>query len=319
MKSLNHPNIVKFVDSFEEEKFFYVVLEFLPGGELFDRLVQKTFYNEKEARDTVRIICEGIKYCHDRGIVHRDLKPENLLMESIDDDAKVKIADFGFATNVVGSSLTVACGTPGYVAPELVSNKPYGKPVDMWAIGVITYCLLGGYPPFDAETDKALFRKIRKGEYEFHPQFWNHVSTDAKNFISSLLQLDPEIRFTADQALQHPWLLQADTTLEQIDLSETIKNLKSYQKTRKFKGAAKALMAINRMAALTKASNNAASNDGENIEATASTTTTTTVETSNEANEANEINETNEETKNDVKESSSENTSTPVLNEANET
>jgi calcium/calmodulin-dependent protein kinase I len=113
MKSLDHPNIVKFVDSFEEEKFFYVVLEFLPGGELFDRLVQKTFYSEKEARDTVRVICEGIKYCHDRGIVHRDLKPENLLMASVSDDANVKIADFGFATKVIGVSLTVACGTPG--------------------------------------------------------------------------------------------------------------------------------------------------------------------------------------------------------------
>jgi calcium/calmodulin-dependent protein kinase I len=206
MKSLDHPNIVKFVDSFEEEKFFYVVLEFLPGGELFDRLVQKTFYTEKEARDTVRVICEGIKYCHDRGIVHRDLKPENLLMASVDDDANVKIADFGFATRAVGASLTVACGTPGYVAPELVSNKPYGKAVDMWAIGVITYCLLGGYPPFDAETDKLLFRKIRKAEFEFHPQFWNHISADGKLFISSLLQLDPEVRATADDALAHPWV-----------------------------------------------------------------------------------------------------------------
>jgi calcium/calmodulin-dependent protein kinase I len=206
MKALDHPNIVKFVDSFEEEKFFYVVLEFLPGGELFDRLVQKTFYTEKEARDTVRVICEGIKYCHDRGIVHRDLKPENLLMASVDDDANVKIADFGFATRAVGASLTVACGTPGYVAPELVSNKPYGKAVDMWAIGVITYCLLGGYPPFDAETDKLLFRKIRKGEYEFHPQFWNHISSEGKAFIASLLQLDPEVRATADDALAHPWV-----------------------------------------------------------------------------------------------------------------
>lgn len=256
MKSLDHPNIVKFVESYEEPKYFFVVLEFLPGGELFDRLVKKSFYNEKEARDTVRVLCEGIKYCHDRGIVHRDLKPENLLMASPDDDANIKIADFGFATQVVGSSLTTACGTPGYVAPELVSGLPYGKPVDMWAIGVITYCLLGGYPPFDADTDKKLFRLIKKGEYQFHPQFWDHVSTDAKDFITKLLQLNPELRYTADQALSHTWLNESAATLEQIDLTGTIQQLKSYQANRKFKGAAKALMAINRLTALTKASSN---------------------------------------------------------------
>lgn len=131
MSRLDHPNIVKLVDFMEDYKHFYFVLEYCPGGELFDRLVKKTFYNEEEARDTVRIICDAIKYCHDREIVHRDLKPENLLMTSEDDDANVKIADFGFAATSVGNSLNTACGTPGYVAPELLRSQLYGTAVDM--------------------------------------------------------------------------------------------------------------------------------------------------------------------------------------------
>ena len=139
MSRLNHKNIVKLIDFIEEDKNFYFVLEYCPGGELFDRLVKKTFYNEEEARDTVRIICDAMQYCHERDIVHRDLKPENLLMTSHEDDASVKIADFGFAAPAVGNSLMTACGTPGYVAPELLRSQPYGTPVDMYVIDIYVY------------------------------------------------------------------------------------------------------------------------------------------------------------------------------------
>lgn len=134
MNCLNHPNIVKLVEFIQEESYFYFVLEYCPGGELFDRLVTKTFYNEGEARDTVGILCNAIKYCHDHDIVHRDLKPENLLMASENDDANIKIADFGFAAPAIGNTLKTACGTPGYVAPELLRSEPYGKAVDMYVI-----------------------------------------------------------------------------------------------------------------------------------------------------------------------------------------
>lgn len=131
MNCLNHPNIVKLVEFIQDDKCFYFVLEYCPGGELFDRLVKKNFYNEREARDTVRVLCHAIQYCHERGIVHRDLKPENLLMASEEEDANIKIADFGFASPAIGNSLDTPCGTPGYVAPELLRGELYGKGVDM--------------------------------------------------------------------------------------------------------------------------------------------------------------------------------------------
>ena len=206
--SLDHPNIVKCVDFFEEEKYFYVVMECLEGGELFDRIVQKTYYNEQQARDLVFILLSAIKYCHDRDVVHRDLKPENLLLTSVSDDADIKIADFGFAIKQHGAaSLTTQCGTPGYVAPEILKNAKYGKPVDMWSIGVITFILLGGYPPFHDDNQKILFKKIKNCEYTFHPEYWSAVSEEAKDLIRKLLNPVPEQRFTADDALAHSWVV----------------------------------------------------------------------------------------------------------------
>jgi calcium/calmodulin-dependent protein kinase I len=209
---LNHPNITRLFDFFEEEKFYYVVLEYLDGGELFDRIVKKTYYSEKEARDLVFTVLKAIKYCHDQHIVHRDLKPENLLLASKNDDSDIKVADFGFATYAEGLSITSQCGTPGYIAPEILKSKPYGKcclclffldsptfclpfslfnffidtlgkPADMWSFGVILYILLGGYPPFHDDNQRTLFRKICKGDYTFHPDYWSGVSSDAKDLI----------------------------------------------------------------------------------------------------------------------------------------
>jgi calcium/calmodulin-dependent protein kinase I len=139
------------------------------GGELFDRIVSKSYYNEKEARDVIHTLLTAVKYCHDRDIVHRDLKPENLLLASTTDDAGLKLADFGFAAKAVGNVLRTQCGTPGYVAPEILMDKPHGKAVDMWSIGVICYIVLGGYPPFHDENQKNLFRLIKAAKYEFHP------------------------------------------------------------------------------------------------------------------------------------------------------
>ena len=137
----------------------------------------------------------------------RDLKPENLLLTSETDDASIKVADFGFAIQgAAKSSLTTQCGTPGYVAPEILRSEPYGKAVDMWSIGVITYILLGGYPPFHDDNQKALFRKIKKGEFEFHEEYWGGVSDEAKNLITGLLQIDPNNRLTVDDMLKHPWV-----------------------------------------------------------------------------------------------------------------
>ena len=148
MRKLQHPNIVKFYDFFDEGGNLYVVLEYLKGGELFARVQKRDHYSEKDARDLVFILLSALKHMHDLGIVHRDLKPENLLMAG-ESDADVKIADFGFATYAQDDTLTETCGSPAYVAPEVLTGGPYGKSADMWSLGVITYILLGGYAPFD--------------------------------------------------------------------------------------------------------------------------------------------------------------------------
>lgn len=194
---MHHPNIMTLREFFVESEYYYLVTEFVSGGELFDRIVEKTFYSEKEARDLVKILLGAIKYCHDQDVVHRDLKPENLLLMSADDDASIKLADFGFAKSVTkdDAGLVTTCGTPGYVAPEILEGSPYGKPVDVWSIGVITYILLAGYPPFHDESQPILFRKIRKGKYQYDSPYWDNVSDDAKDFISRMLVVNPKDRY----------------------------------------------------------------------------------------------------------------------------
>ncbi|EED90520.1 predicted protein, partial [Thalassiosira pseudonana CCMP1335] len=201
------PHIIKLYDFFEEPSMYYLVMETMHGGELFDRIVQKSFYNEKEARGVCRILLEAICFCHDQRVAHRDLKPENLLLRSLTDDSSVKIADFGFAKIVKQpQSLKTQCGTPGYVAPEILNGVPYDESADMWSVGVILYILLGGYPPFIEDNQRRLFRKIRKGQYEFHDEYWGTVSEDAKMLISNLLVVDSSQRLSAREALNSNWI-----------------------------------------------------------------------------------------------------------------
>jgi serine/threonine protein kinase len=205
LQKLKHPNIIDIYQFYRNEKdFYYVIIEYMKGGELFDRIVSKQFYTEKEARDLCKILLDAVKYCHDKDIVHRDLKPENLLMTSTNDDANIKLADFGFAKFLNGKMVSTQCGTPAYVAPEILRNKPYGTSVDMWSIGVIIYILLGGYPPFHDDKQARLFRKIRAGSYKFHSEYWTGVSNEAKDLISKLLTVDVSKRLTASESVVHP-------------------------------------------------------------------------------------------------------------------
>mmetsp|Transcript_30832 Transcript_30832/g.72349 ORF Transcript_30832/g.72349 Transcript_30832/m.72349 type:complete len:217 (-) Transcript_30832:137-787(-) len=144
-------------------------MEKVAGGELFDRIVQKSYYNEKEARDTCVTLLRAIQYCHSKQVAHRDLKPQNLLLLSTQNDTDIKLADFGFAKSCPNDhSLRTQCGTPGYVAPEILEGVAYGTKSDLWSLGVIMYILLGGYPPFTGKDNREMFRKIRKGQYKFH-------------------------------------------------------------------------------------------------------------------------------------------------------
>lgn len=246
LNELKHEHIIRLYDVYKEPSYYYLVTEQMKGGELFDRIVSKSFYNEKEARDVCAILFESIGYCHSKSVAHRDLKPENLLLQSEDNDSAIKIADFGFAKRVLTpNSLTTQCGTPGYVAPEILEGVAYDTKSDMWSLGVIIYILLGGYPPFIEQNQRELFRKIRKGQYEFHDEYWGGVSKDAKNLISSLMTVDPAKRLSAKEALEHKWMLADGKKLAAQDLGTNLAEFKKYNARRKFKGAVNAVSSWN--------------------------------------------------------------------------
>lgn len=251
LKELKHQHIIRLYDVFDESQYYYLVTEKMSGGELFDRIVQKSYYNEKEARDVCKILFEALRYCHSHKVAHRDLKPENLLLFSEHNDSDIKIADFGFAKKCLApNSLTTQCGTPGYVAPEILEGVPYDTKADMWSLGVIMYILLGGYPPFIEQNQRDLFRKIRKGQYEFHEEYWGQVSSDAKELIASLLTVSPARRLSGSEALLNKWIMGDDAKLAGKDLGKNLQEFKRFNARRKFKGAVKAVMASNKITSL---------------------------------------------------------------------
>ncbi|XP_045329135.1 calcium/calmodulin-dependent protein kinase type 1B isoform X3 [Panthera pardus] len=213
LRRVSHPNIVALEDVHESPSHLYLAMELrvpaalrVTGGELFDRIMERGSYTEKDASHLVGQVLGAVSYLHSLGIVHRDLKPENLLYATPFEDSKIMVSDFGLSKIQTGNVLGTACGTPGYVAPELLEQKPYGKAVDVWALGVISYILLCGYPPFYDESDPELFSQILRASYEFDSPFWDDISESAKDFIRHLLERDPQKRFTCQQALQHLWI-----------------------------------------------------------------------------------------------------------------
>jgi len=210
MKKVNHKNILKLFETFEDDDSVYIVMELVRGSELFDRIVEKGFYSEKNAMNVVSQILEAVAYLHSQGVAHRDLKPENLLCSGVDENEIVKIADFGLSkVQTEEDILSTSCGTPGYVAPEVLLCESYGLSVDMWGIGIITYILLAGYPPFydenNPQDDTALFEKVINVDYDLDDECWDDVSELAKDFIRKLLVKEPNERMTAQQALNHAW------------------------------------------------------------------------------------------------------------------
>lgn len=243
---MQHPNILRLEQVFETSSRILMVLELVTGGELFERIVEKTFYSESEAAKCVEEILRAVNELHTNGIVHRDLKPENLLYATRADDSPVKIADFGLSKILQEHALMqTVCGTPGYCAPEVLRGVAYDAAVDMWSVGVIVYILLCGYEPFyDDDGDQAMFRKILKANYEFHDPWWNEVSASAKDLVTQLLLLDPRKRLTSQQALSHPWLRShAASSARKMTLAQT--NMKKLNARRKFRAASAAVVTIN--------------------------------------------------------------------------
>ncbi|KAJ1513725.1 hypothetical protein HMI55_005285 [Coelomomyces lativittatus] len=207
LRRVKHKNIIRLFDMFESPQKIFLVMELVTGGELFDRIIEKGHYSEPEAAKLLVEILMGVDYLHSRGICHRDLKPENLLFYDKSSNARIMISDFGLSKIFDDVEvMRTACGTPGYVAPEVLRRQGYTRHVDMWSVGVITYILLSGYPPFYEENNHALFQQIIKGNYTFDSPYWDKVSNEAKSFISQILIVDPKKRLTTSEALAHPFL-----------------------------------------------------------------------------------------------------------------
>ncbi|KAJ3222060.1 calcium calmodulin-dependent protein kinase type 1G, partial [Clydaea vesicula] len=208
LRTAKHENIIQLYEIFEIDAKIYLLMELVTGGELFDEIVRIGKYTEFDAAKIVHKILLAIDYLHQLGIAHRDLKPENLLLSDKTKQAKIMISDFGLSKIFNDEEvMKTACGTPGYVAPEVLIRKGYGREVDLWSLGVITYILLCGYPPFYDQNNVELFKQIMAGKYEFDRPWWDNVSDKAKHFIKHLLVLDPRQRYTAKQALDHPFIV----------------------------------------------------------------------------------------------------------------
>uniref|UniRef100_A0A674NDJ5 calcium/calmodulin-dependent protein kinase n=1 Tax=Takifugu rubripes TaxID=31033 RepID=A0A674NDJ5_TAKRU len=236
---LKHHNIVRLHDSISEEGSHYLVFDLVTGGELFEDIVAREYYSEADASHCIQQILEAVLHCHQMGVVHRDLKPENLLLASKLKGAAVKLADFGLAIEVQGDQQAWFgfAGTPGYLSPEVLRKDPYGKPVDMWACGVILYILLVGYPPFWDEDQHRLYQQIKAGAYDFPSPEWDTVTPEAKDLINKMLTINPAKRVTASDALKHPWICQRSTVASMMHRQETVECLKKFNARRKLKGA----------------------------------------------------------------------------------
>ncbi|XP_042192845.1 calcium/calmodulin-dependent protein kinase type II subunit gamma isoform X17 [Callorhinchus milii] len=236
---LKHPNIVRLHDSISEEGFHYLIFDLVTGGELFEDIVAREYYSEADASQCIHQILESVNHIHQHDIVHRDLKPENLLLASKCKSAAVKLADFGLAIEVQGEQQAWFgfAGTPGYLSPEVLRKDPYGKPVDIWACGVILYILLVGYPPFWDEDQHKLYQQIKAGAYDFPSPEWDTVTPEAKNLINQMLTINPAKRITAPEALKHPWVCQRSTVASMMHRQETVECLRKFNARRKLKGA----------------------------------------------------------------------------------
>ncbi|KAH9507867.1 Serine/threonine-protein kinase dclk1 [Bulinus truncatus] len=209
LRCVKHPNIIRLIEDFSNQLQIFYVMELVKGGDLFDAIASSSAkYTEEDASGMLFNLASALEYLHSLHIVHRDVKPENILLREHEDGTKsLKLGDFGLATEVKGPLFTV-CGTPTYVAPEVIAETGYGVKIDVWSAGVITYILLCGFPPFSSPTDNQdeLFDLIMGGNYDFISPYWDDVTASAKSLISGMLNVNPDNRLSASQVLQHPWV-----------------------------------------------------------------------------------------------------------------
>ncbi|CEL97997.1 unnamed protein product [Vitrella brassicaformis CCMP3155] len=222
MKQLDHPNIVKLYETFEDAKNIYLVLELCTGGELFDRIIEAGFFTEKQASTIMRQILAALFYLHSQKIMHRDLKPENFLFLNKAADSPLKIIDFGLAARICSDKVaTTKAGTPYYVAPQVLQGK-YDQACDLWSAGVIMYIFLCGYPPFHGDTDAEILQKVKSGKFQFQDTDWKHVSAEAKDLIRKLLTFSPKDRLTAANSMSHPWIKNVAASAPQAAINKNL-------------------------------------------------------------------------------------------------
>lgn len=241
MKQLDHPNIIKLFETFEDARNIYLVMELCTGGELFDRIIELGHLTEHQAAILMQQVLRAVHYMHQNGVMHRDLKPENFLFATKDsiEKAPLKVIDFGLSTRYeAGQSMATKAGTPYYVAPQVLAGK-YDELSDVWSCGVIMFILLCGYPPFYGDTDAEVLRKVKEGVFTFNQADWKNISDDAKDLIRKMLQFNPKDRFTADQALNHVWVKKTAPRATNVPLEGAhLDNLKNFRHQNQLKKAA---------------------------------------------------------------------------------
>jgi len=233
LKTLDHPNIIKYIDTFEDQKYIYIISELCPGGELFTQISevmnQKGHYSESEAAGAIKTILKAVNYIHSKKIAHRDIKPENIM---IGDDGHLKLIDFGLSEQMNDQKLIGKCGSPYYVAPEVLKGE-YGLGWDIWSVGIILFLLLSGYIPFNGETTKKILNKVKTGNIVYDKKKWAKISEDGQDLVKNMLQTDWEKRFTAKQCLEHKWF---KTVQKNKDKSEDMMDKSILENIKRYKG-----------------------------------------------------------------------------------
>ena len=239
IKELDHPNIVKMYEEYEDQKYLYIVTELISGGELFDELLRKKKFTEVDWAAIIKQLLGALNYCHKNDIVHKDLKPENILLEKKKDINSIKLIDFGTAQKFrKGKKMTSIIGTPYYVAPEVLKGS-YDEKWDIWGTGVIMFILLSGTPPFNGRDDETIMKNVLKGKYEFKKMKWTGISDEAKELISEMLIKDPADRISAEDALNHEWFDKVlSDDFESKKLTSAFKGLKKFKAKLKMQQAA---------------------------------------------------------------------------------
>ena len=237
LSNLEHPNIIKFYETYHDEFYFHIVMELCEGKEVFDRIIEEGNINEHKVCVIIFKVLQAISYCHSAGITHRDLKPENILFETTETDAEIKLIDFGLSRKYdIKEKMHTILGTPYYVAPEVLKGD-YDEKCDVWSIGALTYIMLSGEPPFSGNSNNEIFSKIMNEDISFNKDKWKNVSKDAKDFIKHCMVRNPELRLSASKAFEHHWFFKINEEVHSSNNlnSEILENLRNFSSPQKFK------------------------------------------------------------------------------------